>query len=158
VLAFVRREEVISPLQKIGADCVLLDDPESINPAREAFGDNPPRLALNGVGGDSALRLMDLLASEGTHVTYGAMSRRSLKVPNKFLIFKRLTLTGFWVTRWLESASDDTITNMLTELADLMKNERLHMPVANIFPMDDIHSAILAAQTDSRQGKILIKF
>ena len=49
----------------------------SIAPAREAFGDQAPRLALNAVGGDSALRLMDLLADQGHHVTYGAMSRLS---------------------------------------------------------------------------------
>jgi len=157
-LAFVRREEVIPPLLELGADCVLLDDPDSIAPARAAFGNNPPRLALNSVGGDSALRLMDLLADEGFHVTYGAMSRRSLKVPNKFLIFKRLTLTGFWVTRWLQSAPADEATAILTQLAKLMKNERFHMPVAEIFPIVDIKSAILAAQGDSRQGKILLKF
>ena len=157
-LALVRREEAVPPLLKLGADCVLLDNPDSIVAARDAFGNNPPRLALNGVGGDSALRLMDLLANEGSHVTYGAMSRRSLKVPNKFLIFKRLTLTGFWVTRWLESAPADQVTAMLSQLAALMKDERLHMPVAKIFPIADIHSAILAAQADGRQGKILLAF
>ncbi len=157
-LAFVRREEAIAPLLELGADCVLLDETDSIDAARAAFGDRPPRLALNGVGGDSALRMMDLLANEGTHVTYGAMSRRSLKVPNKFLIFKRLTLTGFWVTRWLESASAEEIHSMLDQLAELMIKTRLHMPVAEVFPIDDIHSAIRAAQGDRRQGKILLKF
>ena len=157
-LAFVRRDEAIAPLKELGADCVLIDESDSLETARAAFGDTPPRLALNGVGGDSALRMMDLLANEGTHVTYGAMSRRSLKVPNKFLIFKRLTLTGFWVTRWLESAPADVTHTMLTELAELMKNEKLHMPVADIFPINDITSAILAAQGDRRDGKILIKF
>lgn len=157
-LALVRREEAIGPLQDLGADCVLLDESDSMAKARGAFGETPPRLALNGVGGDSALRMMDLLANEGTQVTYGAMSRRSLKVPNKFLIFKRLTLTGFWVTRWLESAPTNEINDMLTQLAELMKNDSLHMPVAEIFPIDDIHSAIQSAQNDRRPGKILIAF
>lgn len=156
-LAFVRREEAIPPLLELGADCVLLDEADSIKPAREALGDQAPRLGLNGVGGDSALRMMDLLANEGFHVTYGAMSRRSLKVPNKFLIFKRLTLTGFWVTRWLESASTKEVSAMLTSLAELMKNKDLHMPVAKKFPLDEVQAAILAAQVDRRQGKILLK-
>ncbi len=157
-LAFVRREETIPPLLELGANCVLLDEADSLNSAREAFGSTPPRLALNGVGGDSALRMMDLLADEGFHVTYGAMSRRSLKVPNKFLIFKRLTLTGFWVTRWLESASSDEISSMLNNLAELMKEGVLHMPIAEVFPITEVKSAVLAAQTDRREGKILIKF
>lgn len=157
-LALVRREQTIAPLRELGADCVLLDQADSIDPAREAFGDQAPRLALNAVGGDSALRLMDLLADQGHHVTYGAMSRRSLKVPNKFLIFKRLALTGFWVTRWLESAPASQVTSMLDELATLMKNSRLHMPVAQVYPIDEIKSAITAAQQDRRPGKILLSF
>ncbi|MFK5920780.1 MAG: 2-enoyl thioester reductase domain-containing protein [Verrucomicrobiota bacterium] len=157
-LAFVRREEAMAELQELGADLVLLDHADSLAQAREAFGDKPPHLALNAVGGDSALRLMDLLANEGVHVTYGAMSRRSLKVPNKFLIFKRITLTGFWVTRWLQSASTEEVSTMLNELAELMKNHQLHMPVAEVFPIDEVQAALLAAQGDRRQGKILLKF
>ena len=156
-LAFVRREEALLPLQLLGADCVLLDSPDSTAQAREAFGDTAPRLALNGVGGDSALRMMDLLATEGTHVTYGAMSRRSLKVPNKFLIFKRLTLTGFWVTRWLESASSEEISSMLGHLAELMQNNKLRMPIAETFPLSEVKLAITAALGDRRAGKILLK-
>ncbi len=157
-LALVRREETVAPLRELGADCVLLDQADSIDAAREAFGDRAPRLALNAVGGDSALRLMDLLAEQGHHVTYGAMSRRSLKVPNKFLIFKRLVLTGFWVTRWLDSAPADRVTAMLDELAALMKKGRLHMPVAQVYPIGQIQSAIAAAQQDRRPGKILLSF
>lgn len=157
-IALVRREETMPELLALGADHVLLDHPDCIAQAREAFGEQPPRLALNAVGGDSALRMMDLIADEGVHVTYGAMSRRSLKVPNKFLIFKRLTLTGFWVTRWLESADKEEITTMLNQLAELMKNKKLHMPVAETFPIDQVRDAILAAQGDRRAGKILLKF
>ncbi|MCF6314387.1 MAG: 2-enoyl thioester reductase domain-containing protein [Verrucomicrobiales bacterium] len=157
-IALVRREETMPELLALGADLVLLDQADSIAQAREAFGKQAPRLALNAVGGDSALRLMDLLADEGMHVTYGAMSRRSLKVPNKFLIFKRLTLTGFWVTRWLESADKEEITTMLKQLAELMNNKKLHMAVGEVFPIDQVQAAILAAQGDRRAGKILLKF
>ena len=37
------------------------------------------------------LRLMELLSPGGAHVTYGAMSRRSLKVPNKFNVIRNVS-------------------------------------------------------------------
>jgi len=77
----VRREELVPELLNLGADHVLLDDASVVEKVREICGENLPKLASNAVGGDSALRLMDAIASEAPHVTYGAMSMRSLKVP-----------------------------------------------------------------------------
>jgi len=45
--------------------------------AKALVWQDAPRLAANAVGGDSALRLMDVAAPHATLVTYGAMSRRS---------------------------------------------------------------------------------
>ena len=61
-----------------GADLVFLDSPEGVAAARAQLRGAPVKLAGNAVGGDSAINLMDLLSPEGTMVTYGAMSRRSL--------------------------------------------------------------------------------
>lgn len=47
-----------------------------------------PRLALNCVGGKSALEIMRHLQNEGTIVTYGGMSREPVTVPTSALIFK----------------------------------------------------------------------
>lgn len=94
---------------QLGADEVLLDTEEGAAQARSLPGGAPLRLAAYGIGGGSAARLMELLSSEGTMVPYGAMSRRSFKVPNKFLIFKNLSLRGLWVTKWFEKAGRDQL-------------------------------------------------
>jgi hypothetical protein len=36
-------------------------------------------------------------------VTYGGMSRQGVVVPTSNMIFKDLTLRGFWLTRWNET-------------------------------------------------------
>ena len=59
----------------------------------------PLRLALNAVGGDSAVRLGGALAPDGVVVTYGAMARQPLKIPNGQLIFQNIAWRGFWVSR-----------------------------------------------------------
>ena len=156
----VRTEAAADVCRAHGADLVFIDDADFCASAREAlaaagFGGGP-RLACNAVGGDSALRLMDLLAEEGTHVTYGAMSRQSLKVPNKFLIFKRLHLQGLWVTRWMDALPGRERITLFEHLADSMVAGKLQLPVEQMYPIAEIEAALVHAQRSSRAGKILL--
>jgi trans-2-enoyl-CoA reductase len=155
-LNFVRRKELFSELTGLGADGVFLDDENGFAKAREALGAHPLTLALNAVGGDSALRLMDLLSPGGAHITYGAMSRRSLKVPNKHLIFKDLEIRGCWITRWIEQAAHHEIHDMLHPLADMMRQGTLKLPVQKVFPVADYKAAVAEAASEGRDGKIIL--
>ena len=148
----VRRDELIPELEKIGADICLLDNADYINIIR----DKQPELALNAVGGDSALRLMDALAPKGLHVTYGAMSRNSLKVPNKFLIFKRIQLHGFWVTEWIKEEDDEFVHSTYQKLARWMIEKKLTQPIDSSYSLANIHTAIARAKQDKRSGKVIV--
>lgn len=152
----VRREELIAELSALGADVVLLDDSEVVAKALQATGGKRPILASNSVGGDSALRLMDMLAPGGTMVTYGAMSKKSIKVPNGFLIFKNIRLTGLWVTKWLESAEPGEVEASYEQLADWMANGVLSQAVDHVYPLSQINQALSHAQQESRGGKIVL--
>ena len=153
----VRREELIQPLTDLGADHVLLDEADSIEAIRTITGDSPPALALNAVGGDSALRLMDAIATKGIHVTYGAMGRRSLKVPNKFLIFKRIQLHGFWVTEWIKEADAQLVGDTYQQLAQWISEGKLTQPIDSTYPLAEITTALNRAMEDQRDGKVLLE-
>lgn len=152
----VRREELADELIAQGADHVLLDNADVAEKVKEITGGDAPQLALNAVGGDSALRLMDAVAGQGIHVTYGAMSRRSLKVPNKFLIFKRIQLHGFWVTKWMAAEEPAKVNKIYAQLAQWMIEGKLAQPVDSTFPLNEIIPALTRAQEDKREGKVLI--
>jgi len=153
----VRREELIKPLTELGADHALLDEAESIEAIRTITGDHPPALALNAVGGDSALRLMDVIATKGIHVTYGAMSRRSLKVPNKFLIFKRIQLHGFWVTEWIKESDAQLVGETYQQLARWISEGKLTQPIDSTYPLAEITTALNRAMENQRDGKVLLE-
>lgn len=157
-LSFVRRAELIPELLAHGATAVFTDDTAGHAAARERLGSNPVRLAANAVSGDSAIRLMNLLAPGGTLVTYGAMSLKSLKVPNGFLIFKDLHLRGLWVSRWFEHAPADALQYALVPLADMMLAGKLHLPIEAIIPFTDAPQALTRAAQSQRSGKILLDF
>ena len=158
---FVRRAESIPVCQALGADLVFLDDSDGLAAAKAALAATPaatPLLALNAVGGDSALRLMDLLDKGGTHVTYGAMARQALKVPNSMLIFKGLTLRGFWLTLWKAEQSPAALTQLYDHLIDLTLTGKLHQQIAATYPLASFRDALTHAAQNSRNGKILLQF
>lgn len=156
-LNFVRRPELVEEMEELGADAVFLDDEAGLAAAKERLSPaERPRLAANAVGGDSAIRLMDLLAPEGTLVTFGAMSRRSLKVPNKYLIFKNLSLRGMWITGWFEKAGTAELYEVLEPLAKMVAQGDLVTAVDEIIPMHEHSRAMRRALEGGRAGKVIL--
>lgn len=150
----VRREGLVESLTTLGADAVFLDNDKLKSSVLDVTG-AAPSLGLNAVGGDSALRIMDTLAPRGTMVTYGAMSRRSLKVPNSFLIFKQLKLEGFWVTKWIAAQSPQTLASEYALLADWIGQGIIRSSIHATYPLEEFRTALDLAAQEKRNGKIL---
>jgi trans-2-enoyl-CoA reductase len=156
-LNVVRRPELIEELQAAGADVVLLDNDELREAAAEATGRAAIRLGINQVGGESALRLAKVVAPEATIVTIGAMSLRSLTMPNGLLIFKNLTFTGFWVNKWYEQATPAQRAETFQSLIDLARRGLLHTPVEQTFSLDEFARAVARGGQGKRGGKIIFR-
>lgn len=151
----VRRESQFDELKRLGADQMLLDDGDAVDAAKELCGDARPALALNAVGGDSALRLMNILGPGGCHVTYGAMARKPLKVPNGLLIFKDLRLCGFWLTRWMKDAPAGELAETYGRLAAEMAAGKLSLPVDSTHALSEFKQALARNDESGREGKVI---
>jgi len=155
-LNVVRRPELIDELKAIGADVVVTEDCDLREKAPEFCGGSRPILALNAVGGASALNLANGLADGGTVVTYGAMGRQPLKIPNGLLIFRRLNFCGFWLREWKQRATQADKQALLAKLAEFSANGSLTQPIHRVFPLSELHAAVEEAGRESRSGKILL--
>jgi NADPH:quinone reductase-like Zn-dependent oxidoreductase len=153
----VRREELIGELRAAGGDVVLLDDQDLPERIKDATGGAKIRLAFNAVGGESAVRLANALTSGGTIVTYGAMGRQPLRVPNGLLIFKDLIWRGFWVSRWYREASSGAVAEMFRELFTLSGRGLLRTPIEATYPLQEVGAALAHAARPGRRGKILFE-
>ncbi|MGC3988158.1 MAG: 2-enoyl thioester reductase domain-containing protein [Chthoniobacteraceae bacterium] len=151
----VRRPELIEELKAAGADVVLLDTRDLAKETAAATGGAKIRLALNAVSGDSAIHLAKTVAEGATIVTYGAMSKQALKIPNGLLIFKDLVWRGCWITRWYETASRTEMLEMYSHLFPLAQKGLLHAPVEKTYALTDFAAAITRAQSGERAGKII---
>jgi trans-2-enoyl-CoA reductase len=154
----VRRPELGEELRSLGGDVVLVDSENLRDEAAAATGKAPVRLALNAVGGENALRVAKCLASEGTMVTYGAMSLQPLCIPNGMLIFKNLRFTGFWVNKWYDGATPQKRAETFAPLFDMAKHGLLRTKVEKTYPLAEAQVAIANAAQNKRSGKIVFEF
>uniref|UniRef100_A0A182Q4B3 Enoyl-[acyl-carrier-protein] reductase, mitochondrial n=1 Tax=Anopheles farauti TaxID=69004 RepID=A0A182Q4B3_9DIPT len=105
-----------------------------------------PKLALNCVGGKSALELARQLDQAGVMVTYGGMSREPVTVPTASLIFKDLRFVGFWMTRWTkEHAASPERSAMFNELFGLIERGALRAPAHELISFADYAAAVTNA-------------
>jgi NADPH:quinone reductase-like Zn-dependent oxidoreductase len=153
-LNVVRREELIPELMALGADQVVTEAQD----LREITGDLAIRLALNAVGGPSALNLANALDKDGHLVTYGAMGRQPLKIPNGLLIFKNLTFSGFWLSRWKKITPKPRQHAVLKQLAELACSGQLKLAIQQTFPITGIQAALAEAAKGERSGKVILTF
>jgi mitochondrial enoyl-[acyl-carrier protein] reductase / trans-2-enoyl-CoA reductase len=153
----VRRAELIEELRAEGGDVVLLDN-EDLREAVVAATDGALiRLALNAVGGESALRLAKIVAPEGTIVTYGAMSLRPLTLPNGLLIFKNLHFTGFWVNKWYEQATATQRSETFARIFELVQRGLLETKVERAYSLGEFTEAVARASEGKRDGKVVFR-
>ncbi|HXA08523.1 MAG TPA: 2-enoyl thioester reductase domain-containing protein [Chthoniobacterales bacterium] len=151
----VRRTELIEELRAEGGDVVLLDDDNLRAAAAGATAGAPIRLALNAVGGESALRLAKIVAPEATIVTYGAMSLRPLTLPNGLLIFKNLHFTGFWINKWYEQATPAARNEAFARIFAFTRRGLLQTKIEHTYPLGEFRTAVARAAEGKRGGKII---
>ncbi len=155
-LCFLRNTDLTADLTALGATAVFADTTEGFSQARELLGKNRTKLAFNAVGGDSALRLMKLLADGGTHITYGAMGRKPLTIPNGPLIFGDIRIRGLWVTKWIENSPRQEVQTTYRTLAAHIMGGRLTQETDSVFPLESFRDALSRLDADDRRGKVLL--
>ncbi|WP_395703864.1 zinc-dependent alcohol dehydrogenase family protein [Aquabacterium sp.] len=152
----VRRESAIAGVQALGGDVVLVDGEDLAERVKAATGGAAIQLGIDAVGGSATMRLAATLAEGATIVNYGALSGEPCTVSPRELVFRDVTLKGFWLARWYRGAPQARQMALLTELAGLIAAGKLHTPVQATYRVEQIKAAVAAAAAGERQGKILV--
>lgn len=155
-LNVVRRQELVEPLLERGADRVVLEESGYEQRVSDLVEGQPVRLALNSIGGESAIRLLRALSPGGQHVTFGAMRFESIRFPTRELIFSDITLRGFWMDHWIRNNSHARVQVMFDKIFDLMRKGQVQATVEERYALSDWKEALVAALRP-RMGKILFR-
>ena len=152
----VRRDSAVECVRAQGGDVVLVDGDDLTGRVKGATDGANIKLGIDAVGGKSALRLAGTLAESATIVNYGALSGEPCIVSPRELVFRDVTLKGFWLARWFRTAPQSKQYALLTELAGLIAAGKLSAPIQATYDIAQIKEAVAAAAAGERQGKILI--
>lgn len=153
----VRRPELIEPLMDQGADVVIVDGEDLPERVRDATGGGEVKLAIDAVSGPIVARLADCLDEGGVVVNYGLLSGRNCELTSEQVVFKSITLTGFWLAKIMRGMAYDDIAAMYGALAARIVDGTIAVPVEARYPLADIQDALRHAGTYGRGGKILLR-
>lgn len=161
-LNIVRRQSAAEPLEALGADAILVDDGGDAaaltETAARATGGAPVHLGLDAVGGAATNRLAGLLADEAVIANYGVLSGEPCQIGAPHLIFRGLTLRGFWLSAWFKSVEPGQAGDLYHRLATMVAKGELRTEVMARYPVSRVHDAVALAASSGRDGKILLTF
>jgi NADPH:quinone reductase-like Zn-dependent oxidoreductase len=147
----VRRPELVAELKAIGGDVVVVDSPDVSIEIKAAVGKAELRLALDGVSGPATGVLASTLSPHGTLVSFAAMSEARMSISPLDVIFKPITIRGFWLGHPESTAKSAA---PIAQAAEMIASGRVHIPVTATYPLSSIKEAVAHAQ---RGGKILLE-
>lgn len=155
-VSVVRRESAVEAVRNEGGDVVLVDGPDLAQRVREATGGAAIRLGIDAVGGPATDRLAACLAEGGIVVNYGMMSGEPCQVSPSAIVFRDVSLRGFWLAKWFRSATPAQQMALFGELTGLIASGKLHARIAATYDLTQIREAVAAAAGGERDGKVLI--
>ncbi|WP_089104999.1 zinc-dependent alcohol dehydrogenase family protein [Streptomyces hyaluromycini] len=148
----VRRENLVTELQDLGADLVCVDHPDVATRVRAAVGGEPVLLGLDGVSGKATALLLDVLSDGALLVLYGYMSGEPFAPDRNVLRAKDITTTEFWM---YEDKYLPRHPALGAESARLVAEGRLTLPPAPVHRAADFPEALAHLR---QGGKVLLDF
>jgi NADPH:quinone reductase-like Zn-dependent oxidoreductase len=148
----VRRDELVTQLEQLGADIVLVDHPDVATRVRAITGNDPVLLGLDGVSGKATSLLLDVLTDGALLVVYGYMSGDPFTPDQNVLRAKNITTTEFWM---YEDKYLPRHQALSAESAQLVAAGRLKLPSAAVYKAKDFAEALAYLR---RSGKVLLDF
>jgi trans-2-enoyl-CoA reductase len=152
----VRRESAIAAVREVGGEHVLVDGEKLGKRVAELTGGATIRLGVDAVGGEATDRLAGALCERAVLVNYGGMSGEPCQVSPGALVFKEITVRGFWLSRWYKETTPEARNAVFAEIATLIARGDLHARIAATYSLDEIRAAVEAAASGGRDGKVLL--
>ncbi len=124
---------------------------------RKIVGDDEISGAVDSVGGESSNDLLSLLGHGGTLASFGIMSGKPMNLDPTNIIFKQVTIKGFWGSKISQEMSVEHKQRLIDELIERAINGNLKLPVEATFDLADITKAVDGKLQSNKNGKVLLK-
>lgn len=158
VLNLVRRQAAADDLTRADMENVIsTDGSDWVAQAQNLIGADGARAAVDSVGGALVSDLARLLGYKGLLVTFGTATGEKMALDSGPIIFKQLTIKGFWGAKVTGELAGADKARMIGELVTLAARGQLPLDVDGTYGLGDHAKAVAAAQTPGRKGKVLFR-
>lgn len=156
-IATVRRPEQVEELKAIGATEVInTKETDMVKAVREITEKQGVHCAFDAVGGEVGGALVDCLGMNGTVYVFGLLSLGLTPINTGVMIFKNLSIKGFWLTSWMASKSGKELAGITREVLTMLTTNQLKADVEATYSLDEIKEAVEHADRPGRKGKVLL--
>ncbi|KFL29937.1 hypothetical protein JP75_17685 [Devosia riboflavina] len=156
VLGLVRRNAAVEEMAVLGFKQVVATDGEGWqDKVRAITGGAPIVRGIESLGGDGAAQLSSILADGGQLISFGAMTGRPLKISAGELLFRNISVKGFWGAK--PPVKPERIGELLGELVRDAATGKLVLDIEAAYPISEVAEAVRASGEPGRRGKIAIK-
>jgi trans-2-enoyl-CoA reductase len=154
----VRRPDLVDHLGTFGADVTLVDATDLRAQVAQAVGGGSLKLSIDAVAGEATRRLAACLADGGTVVNYGLLSGKPCEVDAADIVFRDVSLRGFWYSRWFSTAEPAAIKALFARLLGMLQAKTLRVPLEAAYPIERLKEALAHAEREGRSGKIVLQW
>ena len=156
VLNVVRRAQAL-PAEPGPFPWVVDDGAADLAAAVAQHCERPPLLGLDAIGGEASARRAAALGDGGTLLVYGLLSGEAPRVAAHDLVFRDISLRGFWLARWFQDPAHRAQAKAIyPQLLTWLAEGRFELSVAAHYPLQEVEAAVAHAQREQRGGKVLL--
>ena len=154
----VRRNDLTDELKALGADEIINTAEEDLpKRVKEITNYKGAKAVLECVGGQTASEAVKCLGRGGVMLIYGLLSLENPSIDIGLMIFRELSLKGFWLTDWMRRVAPETRQRVAQEVITLLATGQVQLPIEATYNLDQIAEAVTHADAHGRWGKILVK-
>ncbi|RUL77627.1 zinc-binding dehydrogenase [Dyella choica] len=158
VINLVRREAGVDELAALGIQhAVSTAQDEWQQRVLSIMAGAPIRAAVDSIGGKASGELLALLGENGLLVSFGSTGEGPMQLSSAELIFKQVTVKGFWGSKVGAAMHGETRRRLIGELLRHAASGELKLPVEAVFHLADVAQAASASAQPGRKGKVLLR-
>lgn len=156
VVATVRHDSQKNVLEGLGVDLVVNSETEKLQKAVAEKTEDGVHVVFDAVGGVLGARALACLRPKGKMMVFGALALENLPINSGLLIFKNLSIEGFWLSTWVEEISEDEREEAFRSVFGFLLNDSSKIDIEGKFKLEEFSAALEAYEKPGRNGKILL--
>lgn len=155
VIGTASNEHKLDLVRRLGADAAInYTQDDWVEQVKKATGGRGVDVVLEVVGGTVAEQCLQCLAPFGRMVIIGAASGQRAQFSAVQLMYKNLSVVGYWLTAWM--SRPDRIAAAAMELMQYLTTGTLQIIVGQTFPLAEAAEAHRAIAERRTTGKVVL--